>query len=64
MDREVVLATVQDRVADCPMVKEEGLEIKDDIMGAGGGGRARVVKVKSGEEVLLFKLSILVTLKW
>ena len=56
--------TVQDRVVDCPWVIALGVAIKLPITGAAGKGKARVVKVKSGLDVLLFKASIEVTLKW
>lgn len=63
-DRAVALAVVQDRVLDCPAVKDEGLAVKEEMTGAGGGGRFNVVKVISPEEAGLLLPSMEVTLKW
>ena len=62
----VVLAfkTVQDKILDWPKVIPAGAAVKLLITGAGGAGKDKVVKVKSGEEVLLLKASREVTLKW
>ncbi len=59
---EALLAD-QDKTELPPELMEEGLAVKNEIAGAGAEDRAKVVKVKSGEVVELFKLSIEVTLK-
>ena len=56
--------TVQERRAELPKVMYEGEEVKLLMVGAGVAGRLRVVKVKSGEDVLLDRASVEVTLKW
>lgn len=63
MDKEVALVVLHDKVEDCPEVMPEGEAVKELITGAGGGGKLKVVKVKSGEEVLLLLPSMDVTLK-
>lgn len=63
MEREVAPETDQERVVEPPAVMEKGEAVKEEMTGAGAAGKDRVVKVKSGEEVLLFKASMEVTLK-
>jgi hypothetical protein len=60
---DVALETAHDSTELPPGLTEAGLATSDEMTGAGAVGR-EVVKVKSGEEVLLLRASTEVTLKW
>jgi hypothetical protein len=57
---EVAPVTDQERVDELPEVIEEGLATKEEMVGA---GIARVLKVKSGDEIEFPKASTEITLK-
>ena len=63
MERVVAFDAVHESVAEFPKEIFEGPAEKSVIVGAGAAGRASVVKVKSGEDVVLPRASIEVALK-